>query len=130
MTTATVREAETLTRSIARWGSLAAAIIFGVFFATDQTLTVEFVSTLLIQIALISLIFAGYALAWTRRYEVIGSVIALLAIVGVYLYSLLPGIHAPTPSFLAVGIPALLHLCAVVLHRYVLPRVRRKQRHA
>lgn len=128
MTTAAVREAETVTRSIARWGSLAAAVIFGIAFATDRMLTLEFVSAMVIQIALICLVFAGYALAWTRRYEVTGSIIALLAILGVYLYSLLPGIHAPMPIFLAVGIPALLHLCAVVLHRYVLPRARARAR--
>ena len=122
MTTATVKETEFLTRSIARWGSVAAAIVFGATFLTDKFRTWEMMSDQAVQIALIVAVFVGYALAWTKRFEVSGSVIALAAIVGVYLNSFSPTVHPPHPIFLAVGAPALFHLVAVVMHRYVLPR--------
>ena len=120
MNTAYVEEAESVTRSIARWGSAAAAIVFGVAFATDRSLNWDFFSGQSAHIGLTVVIFAGYALALTKQFEVLGSAIARLAIVGLYLYGLLPSVQAPNAIFLAVGAPALFHLVAVALHRYVL----------
>lgn len=70
-------------------------------------------------------IFVGYAMAWTKRFEVLGSVIALATMIGVFVYGLsqgAPGFPEPAPIFLAVGAPALFHLVAVMLHRYDLSR--------
>ena len=122
MNVSAIQEAESVTRSIARWGSVAAAVIFGVAFATDQTLSWDTIAGQKIQIVLVLVMFGGYALAWTERYEVLGSAIAVLAIIGQYLRGLSPDIYAPTAIFLAVGAPALFHLAAVVLHRFVLRR--------
>ena len=79
-----IQEAELVTRSVARWGSAAAAIIFGVAFATDKTLSWDIASGQAVQIGMIVAIFAGYTLAWTKKYEALGSLIALAAIIGIY----------------------------------------------
>jgi hypothetical protein len=61
--------------------------------------------------------FVGYALAWTPRYEVTGSLITLAAMLAICAYNL--GVISKSPDYfpLAVGIPALFHLIAVALHR-------------
>jgi len=125
MNTASIQETELVTRSIARWGSAAAAIIFGVAFATDNLLDWHIVSSQFVHILLVVTIFVGYAIAWTKRFEVLGSVIALAAMIGVFVYVLSQGVPSfpePAPIFLAVGAPALFHLVAVMLHRYDLSR--------
>ena len=124
MNATTIHETELMTRSIARWGSVVAAIIFGVAFATDPTLSWHIVSKQIAQIMLISVIFLGYALAWTKRFEVLGSSIALLAMIAVYSVMISTG-GSPALVFLAVGAPAAFHLLAVILHRYALPRMKK-----
>ena len=126
MNAATIREAETVTRSIARWGSAAAAIIFGIGFVTDRALSWNVVAPQVVQVGLIVTMFVGYAVAWTKRFEVLGSVIALFSMIAAYVINMVAFHGPPPPSlfFLAVGLPALVHLLAVVLHRYVLTRVK------
>ena len=130
MKTHSIEEAESVTRSIARWGSVAAATIFAIAFLTDETRTWSVIfQPEAARIALIVGIFVGYALALTRRFEVLGSAIALLALCGVYVMSgaISDPVAAPAPIFLAVGAPALFHLAAVMLHRMVLlPRSTQK----
>lgn len=113
--TTPIKEAESVTRSIARWGSAAAAVIFGLAFVTDETMNAHIASGQAVHIALVVAIFVGYALAWMERFELLGSVIAIAAMTGVYVYC---GKDArPNPFFLAVAAPALFHLAAVVFHR-------------
>ena len=121
---------EPVTRSTARWSSAAAAIIFCTAFITDERLSWNVVSGPPDQIGLmvtLFVLFAGYALAWTKRYEVLGSVIALVSMIAAYvvcyilcrlLYGGFCTLDLPSPFFLAVGLPALIHLVAVVLHRH------------
>jgi hypothetical protein len=130
MNVTTIHEAESVTRSIARWGSAAAAIIFGLAFIVDPMLSREVVFAAAVPIGLTVAMFAGYALAWTRRFEVLGSVIALASMIAAHLANVivvyggsLPA-HFPNPFFLALGIPALIHLMAVVLHRHEGHKVR------
>jgi hypothetical protein len=127
-----IHEAEFVTRSIARWGSAAAAIIFGLAFIADPVLSREIVFGSAVPIGLTVAMFAGYTLAWTERFEVLGSVIALVSMIAayfanmtaLYLYGGPLSVHLPNPLFLAVGIPALIHLVAVVLHRHEKHKVR------
>ena len=124
MNTHDIQEVESVSRSIARWASAAAAILFGVAFVTDQTLTWRLVSGAeAVRIVLILGIFFGYALALTKRFEVLGSVVALVAICAIYGLSAVSDRVPPAPIFLVVGAPALFHLVAVALHRFaLLPR--------
>ena len=122
MKTTTVDEAESVTRSIARWGSAAAAVIFGVAFFTDDALSWHIVSCNVVAIGLIVAVFAGYALAWTIRYESMGSVIAVVSTIASYAYYVLAVPPPPSVYFLAIGAPALFHLMAILLHRYLLTR--------
>jgi hypothetical protein len=130
MNATTIHEAEFVTRSIARWGSAAAAIIFGLAFITDPALTRDRVFDSAVPIGLTVAIFAGYALAWTERFETLGSVIALVSMIAAYLahvqvmYGGFLPVYLPNPFVLAVGIPALIHLVAVVLHRHEKHKVR------
>jgi hypothetical protein len=122
MNATTIHESEIVTRSIARWGSAAAAIIFGVTFVTDRALSWHIISPQVVQIGLIVAMFAFYALAWTKRLEVLGCVIALVSMIAAYVVymALFDLMDNPPPSlwFLAVGAPALFHLVAIVLHRF------------
>jgi hypothetical protein len=118
MNATTIHEAESVTRSIARWGSAAAVIIFGLAFVTDKMLSWDIASGQVVQIALILAIFAGYALAWTERFEVLGSVIALVSMIAVFVFYAVKYNYTLDLFFLAIGAPAAFHLVAVVLHRY------------
>lgn len=122
MTYQTLTETELFTRSIARWGSVAAAVIFGAAFATDHTLDWSIVAGQYMHILLAFGIFAGYVLAWTKRFEVFGSVVALVSILAIFLYTYYTKGFVPSLSLLAVGAPALLHIVAVVLHRSAVSR--------
>ena len=121
MTTMTMKKTELVTRSIARWGSVAAAVIFAVAFFTDHTLSWDIVAGQYVHVLLVLGIFAGYALALTERFEVQGSIIALIATVALFLYAMAIKILA-SPLILLVGVPALFHLAAVILHRFLLRR--------
>jgi len=118
---------EPMTRSIARWGSAAATIVFGTAFVTDKTLSWDFVSGSPVQIGLIVTLFAifvGYALAWTKRFEVLGSAIAIVSMTAVYAVFLATGNVPPNPFFVVVGTPALFYLIAIVLHHNIPTRVK------
>ena len=126
MNAVTFQEAESVTRSIARWASAAAALIFGIAFVTDRALSWNAVAPQVVQVGLIVTMFVGYALAWTKRFEVLGSVIALISMVSAYVIYMVAFRYPPPPGlfFLAVGLPAVVHLLTVLLHRYVMPRVK------
>lgn len=126
MNTASVRETEFMTRSIARWGSLAVAIIFGVAFVTDKSLSWKFLMDQFGHVLLTLTLFAGYVVAWTRRYEVHGSIIAILATLGLYFYELTLNSVWTQSILLVVGLPAVCHLVAVMIHRSVLRRRKKK----
>ena len=113
-----------MTRSIARWGSAAAAVIFGIAFVTDRALSWHVVSPQVVQVGLIVAMFVGYAMAWARRREALGSVIALASMIAAFVVYAVANYPPPNLFFLAVGAPALFHLIAVILHRYVLKRAR------
>jgi hypothetical protein len=119
MNATVIRETEFVTRTIARWGSAAAALIFGVAFLTDHTVSWSMVTVQYAHVVLALAIFAGYALAWSKRFEVLGSVLAVAAIVALFIVGNMHVGYTASPIFLAVGAPALLHLVAVVLHDYV-----------
>jgi hypothetical protein len=119
MNAKTIHDSETVIRSIARWGSAVAAIVFSVAFLTDNCLSWYIVSEHANQIGLIVAMFAFYALALTKRFEALGSVMAFASMVAAYFATSVQ----PNLIFLAVGIPILFHLVAMVLHRYTLPRV-------
>jgi len=122
MNRAQVQEAETLSRSIAKWGSVAAAVIFAISFVTDRNLSWHLVAGQAVQIALVVSIFVGYGLALTKRFEALGSVIAIAAILIMCLLCWRLN-FLPSPFFLAVGAPALFHLGAIALHRYSAPSI-------
>lgn len=117
MNAATIRETETVTRSIARWGSLAAAVVLGVGFATDERLSWSVATSNLPTIGLMVVMFVGYAIAWTERFEVAGSLIAVAAMIAIAIYTFMVIETAPDYFPLALGIPALFHLVAVAFHK-------------
>ena len=121
MNAAAIRETELVSRTVAKWGSVAAALVFGVAFVTDKSLHWQFIPNQYVHIVLTLFIFAGYALAWTNRSEVLGSVIALASMITLFVYAMVSDI-APPPIFFAVGLPALFHLVAVALHRLLVLR--------
>lgn len=122
MTYQTIQDTELFTRSIARWASVAAAVLFGVAFLTDTTLDWAAAAGQSISILLTLAIFAGYALALTKRFELLGSVVALASILAIFLYTHATRGFTPPLSYLVVGAPALLHIVAVALRRSVLSR--------
>ena len=121
MKAAAIRETELVSRTVAKWGSVAAALVFGVAFVTDKSLHWQYIPNQYVHIVLTLVIFAGYALAWTKRSEVLGSVIALASLVMLFGYAMVSDV-APPPILFAVGLPALFHLAAVALHRFVVLR--------
>ena len=95
--------------------------MFSVAFVIDKELSWDIVSSHAIHIGLIVSIFAifvGYALALTKRFELLGSVIALVNMMAVYVVCLVTSNLPPNLFFLAVGAPALFHLVAIVLHQH------------
>lgn len=84
MRTTILNRAENLARSIARWGSVVAALVFGVGFVTDPALSWHVVSAQLLLIGLNAALFFGSALAWVQRSEVLGSVFAVFSTIAVY----------------------------------------------
>ena len=116
MDTVATQEAEASSRTLARWGSLAAAVVFGAAFFTDERLDSAIVQTNALEIGLIVTVFVGYALAWAERLEALGSLIAVAAIVAVFVNSYCVSGSQISAAFALVGLPALVHLTAVVLH--------------
>lgn len=117
MNAETIRETETVTRSIARWGSVAAAVVLGIGFVTDEILNWTIATSNLPTISLVAVMFVGYAIAWTERFEVVGSLIALAAMIAIAVYTLAVVGKAPDYFPLALGIPAVFHLVAVAFHK-------------
>jgi len=120
-----VHEWESVVRAIAIWGSIAAAVIFAVGFATDRALSYDLVISQAWQIALVLMIFVGYWFAWSIRYEITGSMLALAAVAAYWFGCRSYGLGVPYPIFLVVMVPAMLHLAAVALHRVWLTLARR-----
>lgn len=112
-----VHECESVARTIAIWGSIAAAIIFAVGFATDRALSYDLVIGQAGQIALVLVMFVGYWFAWSMRYEIVGSIVALVAVAAYWFWCRSYGLGVPYPIFLVVSVPAVFHLAAVALHR-------------
>jgi hypothetical protein len=102
---------------VARWGSVVAAVIFGGAFLTDTQLSADLVAGQVLQISLLALMFVGYALAFSSRWETAGSVLALLAAVAAYVQICLMGTMNPSPIYLVIALPAVLHLVACWLER-------------
>ncbi|QDV74583.1 hypothetical protein [Botrimarina mediterranea] len=107
---------ELVTRRVAQWGSLAAALLFGLAYTMERDHDIFGTYYLATYTALVVATFVGYAIAWSPRYEVIGSVVALAASLGAYFIAPPFDMPLPNPAFLLVGLPALLHLLAVWLH--------------
>lgn len=120
MNATTLRECESITRVVALWGSVLAAIVFGFGFLTDRMLSYSLVVGQADQIVLVLLVFGGYLLAWKKEYEVIGSVLALVAVTVFYAWCSLYEEVILHPVVLVVAAPALFHLLAVALHRRTL----------
>jgi len=114
-----VRECELVARAVAMWGSLAAAVVFGISFLTDQALSYHLVTSEAEQIGLILLVFAGYLLAWRTRFEVAGSLLALAAAAAYWTWCRTQVDGIPAPIFLVVALPAAFHLSAVAFHRLI-----------
>ena len=119
MSNASIRKCELITRSIARWGSVVAAIMFGIAFLTDKSLSYAIVSGQALQIALVLAVFIGYLLAWKKRHEAIGSLLAIAAVGIYYLWSQVNIDFTLGPFYSVVALPALFHLLAVAFHRFV-----------
>ncbi len=111
-----VRPSELVTRRVAQWGSLAAALLFGLAYAMERDHDIFVTSYLATYTGLVVATFVGYAIAWLPRYEVIGSVVALAASLAAYFIATPFEMPLPNAAFLLVGLPALLHLFAVWLH--------------
>jgi hypothetical protein len=107
---------ETFTRRVAQWGSLAAAALFATAYATEYNRNISESLDLFAYTACVVAIFAGYALAWAPRGEVVGSLIAIGATVVAYCVATPTGFTPVSPTFLLVALPAALHLVAVGLH--------------
>ncbi|MGD9637099.1 MAG: hypothetical protein AB7G28_07590 [Pirellulales bacterium] len=120
-----VQECESVARTVAIWGSIAAAFVFGIGFVSDSALSYYLVSGQAVQIALVLLIFLGYWLAWSTRFEVPGSALALAAVVAYWFWCRSYGLGVPSPIFMVVTVPALFHLAAVTMHRLALAVERR-----
>jgi hypothetical protein len=92
--------------------------MFGIAFLTDDMLSMHLVKGQAGQIAVILAIFAGYAMAITRRFELQGSVLALVSVVAFCVLFMKDARTLMQPlAFLAVALPALVHLAALGIHR-------------
>jgi hypothetical protein len=120
MNATNVRECESVTRVIAVWGSVVAAVIFGIGFLTDRALSYHIVIGQAEQIALVLLVFAGYLLAWKKSCEACGSILALVAVGAFWAWCRIQNPESPNPFFLVIAVPALFHLLAVAFHRWTL----------
>lgn len=121
MNSLTLHQCEGVTRSIARWGSVVAAMLFGLAFVTDRTLSYGLFAGHIVQILLVLVVFAGYLLAWRDRFEALGSVLVLAAVGMFYGWNRhsITGSEPTGPYFLAVAVPALFHLLAfAIAHAY------------
>ncbi|MEN0109939.1 MAG: hypothetical protein AAF805_04380, partial [Planctomycetota bacterium] len=113
--------AEATTRWIAQAGSLVAAVMLGLAFWSDSQHHVGFGPDVIAFTALVALTMVGYALAWTRKWEAAGSVIALAGLLGAFFVVEGP-IHVPSDlAVLGVGLPAVVHLVACYFHGRVGP---------
>ncbi|QEG34762.1 hypothetical protein [Bythopirellula goksoeyrii] len=117
MNNSTITEIEKVNRSIARWGSVVAAILFAVGFLTDPRLSANLVIAEWEQIALILVVFVGYLLAWKNRFELTGSMIALCAMAGYWIWCRMCVNQLPNPIVFMLAAPALFHVLAVLVHR-------------
>ncbi|TWU28473.1 hypothetical protein [Bythopirellula polymerisocia] len=117
MNTSSLSEFETVNRSVARWGSVAAAILFAVGFLTDPRLSANLVIAQWMQILLILLVFVGYLLAWKNRFELSGSILALFAMAGYWIWCRMCVNQLPDPIVFMLAAPALFHVLAVLFHR-------------
>lgn len=117
MNATAIQECESVSRAIARWGSVAAAAIFGIGFLTDEALSYHLVTGNVLQISFILLIFAGYLLAWCNTFEVLGSTLAIAAAFACWIWCQMQCAGSLRPIFFAVAGPALFHLLAVAFHQ-------------
>lgn len=117
MNATTIRECESVSRAIALLGSVVAAIVFGAAFLTDVVISYPVVAGQADQIVLVLLIFSGYLLAWKKKYEVVGSIVALAAVAVFCAWCLFVEKVNPSPYILVVALPALFHLAAVAFQK-------------
>lgn len=117
MTAQFTREAEVVSRRTAQWGSLAAAVLFGVAYLTDKPNPFYTDPALYAFTAFVVLAFVGYAVAWWPRWETLGSLVALLSTIGALYAAYVAAVHHWSPALLGLAAPAVLHLAAVVFHR-------------
>lgn len=117
-----ITDSESFTRRLARWGSVAAAMLFALAFATERDHNVFESPDLFAYTACVVAVFVGYALAWSPRGELVGSLLAIVATVAAYCVVTPPGYTPISPAFLLVALPAALHFAAVVIHGRRLPR--------
>lgn len=121
-----ILEIENVSRTAAIWGSAAAAIIFGIGFATDTQLLSSFYAfrvqgltkTIVFPyFGLLTVIFGSYLLAGKRAWELSGSVLAIIAVFALYAWCLVSHKFYPGPYLVALALPAILHIFAVSIHR-------------
>ena len=117
MSSTKIHKYELLSRVIARWGSVVAAVMFGIAFLTDKSLSYSIVSGQVFQILLVLAVFAGYLLAWKNKFEVFGSCLSIAAVGSYYVWSQLDMAFSLNPFFAVVTLPALIQLLAVAFHR-------------
>ena len=113
--------------NVARWSSVIVALLVGYFFITDKWFWgwavnhERYFADLFLKhrfdSGLIVLAMIGYTLAWRRKFETLGSIVALISIATVYLSYTFVFPPGPSPYLLALGIPAVFHLFADYLHR-------------
>ena len=127
MNTSTRQTVEWECLNVARWSSVLVALLVGYFFMADtwfwqsaindKPYLVDVILKHRFDSGLILVMLVGYALAWQRKYETLGSIVALLSLATAYLSYTLVFPPGPSPYLLAFGIPALFHLLADYLHK-------------
>ncbi|MCA9230603.1 MAG: hypothetical protein KDA57_08125 [Planctomycetales bacterium] len=121
MNTTTFRESESITRAIAKWGSVVAALMFGIAFVADRALSYRLVAEQAAQVGLILFVFAGYLIAWKKRFELVGSILALGAVGAFFAWCQISYGGTPELFLLAVALPAVFHLVALALPKVAQP---------
>ena len=110
-------EAEAVARYVARVTSVVAAVALGLAFVVDQMPSHGIHGEALAFTLLVALAVVGYAIAWRRKWELAGALIAVFGVVAAAVTSGVADWFLPAWAMIGVAAPAALHLVAVFARR-------------